>query len=53
MQYIAVALCWVAFALFVLQARIKKRRRIFTLLFLITAFLAVLAIALWGVLRNF
>lgn len=53
MQYIAIALCWIAFALFVLQARLKKRRRLFTILFLAAAFLTVFWVALWGIFRNF
>lgn len=53
MQYVAIALCWIAFALFVLQAKCKKQRRLLTILFLVAAALAALAVALWGVLRNF
>ncbi len=53
MQQVAIALCWIAFALFVLQACFTKRRRLFTVLFLATAFLATLAVAFWGVFRNF
>ncbi|MBQ8337833.1 MAG: hypothetical protein IJY33_01675 [Oscillospiraceae bacterium] len=53
MQQVAIALCWIAFALFILQSKCKKRRRLLTVLFLVAAALAVLAIALWGVFRNF
>lgn len=53
MQYVAIALCWIAFAPFVLQSKCKKRRRLFTILFLVAAALAALSVALWGVFRNF
>ena len=51
MQYVAIALVWAAFAALVVA--VKRRRRGFTLLFLVAALLAVLALAVWGVLRNF
>ncbi|MBQ7800499.1 MAG: hypothetical protein IJ370_08390 [Oscillospiraceae bacterium] len=53
MQYVAIALVWAAFVLFLLAARAKKKRRVFALLFVITAVLAAVALAAWGVLRNF
>ncbi len=51
MQYLVIALVYSAFLALVLAA--KKHSRGFTIAFLITAFLAVLALAVWGVLRNF
>ncbi len=51
MQYVAIALVWAAFGTLVVAA--KKRRRGFTLLFVITAFLAAVALSVWGAFRNF
>ncbi len=51
MQYLAIALVWAAFILLVVAA--KKRRKYFTIVFLSAAFIAALALTVWGVLRNF
>ena len=51
MQYLAIALVWAAFVLFIVSA--KKQKKGFTIAFLVAMLLALVALYAWGVARNF
>ena len=51
MQYLAIALVWVAFVLFIISA--KKQKKSITIAFLVAMLLALVALYAWGVARNF
>jgi len=52
MQWVVVALVHIAFAFFVLTS-LKGKSRFFAAAFLIAASAALIALLVWGVVRNF